>query len=206
MILKPIVERELGVTSRLAATYRNRIVAPLAVAGLAVAKVLFNGPAGAKVIAGADLFHTLLFLTVAFCVLEGVRKTADCLSQERREGTLGLLFLTHLKGGDIILGKLLSASLTSFYGLFAMMPILAWSLFLGGVTNGEVWRAGLAAASVLLFSLSTGVWVSSRSRSASNAMLGTLFVAALFMGGAGESESAVALRRTSPAAALSQYG
>jgi len=181
MTWQPIIERELGVASRLTGTYRNRMLTPVFVAGLGITKVMLMATPKSPAMAGADLFRTLSFLTVGFCMLEGVRKTADCLSQERREGTLGLLFLTDLRGGDIILGKLVSASLTSFYALFAMLPILAWSLFLGGVTPGEIWRVGLAATSLLLFSLTAGIWVSARSRSASRAMLGTFSLVLLLM-------------------------
>lgn len=173
MTLQPIIERELGVASRLAGTYRNRMLMPVFVAGLGIAKVVLTATPASPAMAGAEMFRTLSFFTVVFCVLEGVRKTADCLSQERREGTLGLLFLTDLRGGDIILGKLAAASLNSFYPMFAMLPILAWSLFLGGVTPGEIWRVGLAATSLLLFSLCAGIGVSACSRSASRAMLGT---------------------------------
>ncbi|HQU46125.1 MAG TPA: hypothetical protein PK867_25150, partial [Pirellulales bacterium] len=41
--------------------------------------------------------------------------TADCISSERREGTLGLLFLTDLRGHDVVLGKLVVAGLGAFY-------------------------------------------------------------------------------------------
>jgi ABC-type transport system involved in multi-copper enzyme maturation permease subunit len=130
---------------------------------------------------GTAVFQTLSCLALAFCVLEGVRKTADCLSAERREGTLGLLFLTDLKGYDVILGKLAAAALSAFYGLFAVFPILAWSLILGGVTPGEIWRTVLALGNILFFSLAIGIWVSSRSRSASRAMAATVCLLLLIL-------------------------
>ena len=37
--------------------------------------------------------------------IAGLVLTADCISQERREGTLGLLFLTDLRGPDVALGN-----------------------------------------------------------------------------------------------------
>jgi hypothetical protein len=59
--------------------------------------------------------------------------TADCISSEKREGTLGLLFLTDLKGYSVILGKMLATSLNSFYALTAIFPVLAIPLLLGGI-------------------------------------------------------------------------
>ena len=51
------------------------------------------------------LFTVLNAIAFIFCLLAGVFLTADCLSEEKREGTLGLLFLTSLKGYDVVLGK-----------------------------------------------------------------------------------------------------
>ncbi|MDB6020282.1 MAG: hypothetical protein JWQ04_139 [Pedosphaera sp.] len=183
MTFLPIVERELSVAARLSATYRNRMYTPLAIAGMGITKVLLTSPITSPGMAGASMFHTLSSLTLVFCVLEGVRKTADCISQEKREGTLGLLFLTDLKGYDVILGKLAAAWLASFYGLLAMLPILGWSLLLGGVTPWEVFRVGLAAISILLFSLTAGIWISVRSFSASRAMMGTFLMVLLCLAG-----------------------
>jgi len=181
MTFLPIVERELRVTARNSATYAVRMFTPVAVAVFGIIRLLLTPRPGPRALTGADMFATLSSLALLFCVLEGVRKTADCLSGEKREGTLGLLFLTDLKGYDVILGKLAAASLTSLYALFAILPILAWSLFLGGVTFGEIWRVGLASTSVLVFSLSAGIWISARSYSASRAMAGTFFVVLLFL-------------------------
>ena len=187
MTFLPIVDRELRVASRLTATYRNRALTAAVVALVAMAMLLFGAfvPFPSRV--GGRMFATLSFLIAVFCGLEGLRKTADCLSEEKREGTLGLLFLTDLKGYDVILGKLSATSLNSIYGLLAMLPILALSLMLGGVTPGEFWRMALALANLLFFSLCAGIWVSARSESERNAVAGTLLliVSLLFFPGLG---------------------
>ncbi|MDB6125451.1 MAG: hypothetical protein JWQ71_4444 [Pedosphaera sp.] len=181
MTFLPIVDRELRVAARRVSTYRNRVLTPVLLAVVVIAKAfLVPFPAASAAQLGAAMFETLSALALAFCVLAGVRDTADCLSEERRGGTLGLLFLTDLKGYDIILGKLAVASLTSIYGLCAMVPILGWSIFLGGVTYGEIGRMALALLNILLFSLAAGIWVSSRSRWASRAMAGTIGLVLLF--------------------------
>jgi ABC-2 family transporter protein len=182
MTFLPVVERELRVTSRLSATYRVRMFMPMLVAGIGLLHLWLTPGLRSRSTVGIALFHTLSTLALAFCVLEGVRKAADCVSGEKRDGTLGLLFLTDLKGYDVILGKLAAASLTSLCGLFAILPILGWSvIFLGGVTLGEIWRVGFASAGVLCFSLAVGIWVSARSYSASRAMASTLLVVLLFL-------------------------
>ena len=102
------------------------------------------------------LFGILTGGGVLYCLFCGVRLTADCLSEEKREGTLGLLFLTDLKGYDVVLGKLAATSLNSFYGVLAVVPMLALPLLLGGVTPGEFWRMALVALNTLFFSLARG--------------------------------------------------
>ena len=93
---------------------------------------------------GKITLEVLAWLAFPFVVLEGLRHTADSLSQEKREGTLGLLFLTDLKGFDVVLGKFFALSLTSFYALIALIPALAIPVLLGGVTGAEFWRLVLA--------------------------------------------------------------
>lgn len=180
-MLLPIVERELRVAARLTATYRNRAIAAGVVAVAAMVMLLFGSFVQSPSLVGGAMFKTLAVFAFAFCVLEGVRKTADCLSEEKREGTLGLLFLTDLKGYDIIFGKLAAMSLNSIYGLLAILPVLALSLLLGGVTPGEYWRMVLALTNILFFSLCAGIWVSSWSRLEYHAMGRTLLVIAAFV-------------------------
>ena len=102
--------------------------------------------------------------TFLFCLWEGARGTADCLSREKREGTLGLLFLTDLRGYDVVIGKLVASSINSVYGLLAVFPAMAIPLVLGGVTMGEFWRQMLALLNALFFSLTVGLLVSTLSR------------------------------------------
>ena len=83
-----------------------------------------------------------------------MRWTADCLSSEKREGTLGFLFLTDLKAYDVVAGKLASSSLSAAYGLLAVMPVLTIPMLLGGVTIWDVARLGLVLANTLFFAMS----------------------------------------------------
>ena len=115
-----------------------------------------------------------------YCLLSGVWFTADCLSAEKREGTLGLLFLTDLKGYDVVLGKLVASSLNGFYAVLAVVPILALPLLLGGVTPGEFGRMAIVVVNTLFFSLTLGIWASALSRSPRKAMAMTFLLILLF--------------------------
>ena len=120
--------------------------------------------------AGKFIFNFLSFYVFILALLGGVLLAADCLSQERREGTLGFLFLTDLKGYDVVLGKFIAISLDAFYALLAVFPVLGLSLLAGGVTGPEFGRMSLALVNVLFFSVATTMWASSRSASAYRAM------------------------------------
>lgn len=176
MTFLPIVERELRVAARRPLTYWMR-VAMVAVA-LVLAMVTFlvfsTNPVMGAGFAGKAVFGALSGLAMLYCAVEGVRQTSDCLSGEKREGTLGLLFLTDLRGHDVVLGKFAAAALNAFYGLFAAAPVLALPLLLGGVTQGEYWRMVMALVNSLFVSLALGVWVSSRSREEARALFGAL--------------------------------
>ena len=74
---------------------------------------------------GSVLFNLLAWMAFAITGLFGVFFASDAISSERREGTLGLLFLTRLKGADVVLGKLTSTLLRSFYALMAGLPVIA---------------------------------------------------------------------------------
>jgi len=44
------------------------------------------------------------------------------------------------------LGKLVSGSLNSFYGLVAVLPLLAVPILMGGISAGQFIRMGLACS------------------------------------------------------------
>ncbi len=164
MILLPIVERELRVRARRRSTHWFRVSAAAGAIGIVGFLLVVVGDTATPASLGGGVFRVLTGLAFAFCLLEGFRQTADCLSEEKRAGTLGLLFLTDLKGYDVVLGKFSAASLNSFYALMAIFPPLAIPLVLGGVAAGEFWRQVLVLLNALFFSLTLGLMMSAISR------------------------------------------
>ena len=156
MILLPIVARELRVSSRRGATYWTRFTAGLlaiVVGSFAWAMFFKKSPRDT----GLALFIGLSSIAYIYSLLAGALATADCVSEEKREGTLGLLFLTDLKSYDIVLGKLVASSLTAIYGLLAIFPVMGVPLLLGGVAPAEFWRVVLVCLNNLFFSLTLGM-------------------------------------------------
>jgi hypothetical protein len=182
MTFLPVVARELRVAARRRTTYLARI-------GAALVSIVIAGfwlpvfAAQFTISQGQLLFSIISSLAFLYCLLAGARMTSDCLSAEKREGTIGLLFLTDLRGYDVILGKLVSCSLNAFYGLLGIVPVLALALLLGGVTLSEIGRMSLLFVNTLFFSMATGVFVSTISRNDRRAMFGTLCVIVLVTGG-----------------------
>ncbi len=178
VIVLPIAERELRVASRRKATYRTRFwsVSLATAIFLSVVAVLQTQgmPSGRL---GQSLFQVMSSVCFVYCILVGARTTADCLSEEKREGTLGLLFLTDLKGRDVVFGKMVASSLNAFYGLLAMLPFLGLPLLLGGVTGTQFFRMVLVLLNALFFSLAVGVSVSARSLIERKAIFYTLVAA-----------------------------
>jgi ABC-type transport system involved in cytochrome c biogenesis permease component len=181
MTFLPIVERELRITSRKLSTYLIR--AGAAFAGLLLCLWMFLMM---RYRSNADISMTIFVVLTAatglYSLFSGARWTADCLSQEKRDGTFGLLFLTDLKGYDVVLGKLVASSVSAFYGLMAVLPVFSLPLLLGGVTLGEIARTSLVALNTMFFSLSVGICVSACSRSGRRS-IGMTFLILLVLAG-----------------------
>jgi ABC-type Na+ efflux pump permease subunit len=178
----PIVERELRAASRRRGTYWHRTLAG-SVAVLICGFLLMEAGQSAPGQIGQVTFHSLAVVFGLFSLVAGVRYTADSLSGEKREGTLGLLFLTDLKGYDVVLGKLAGTSIHAASGLLAIMPVLALPLLMGGVSLGECSRVVLVLLNAMIFSLSAGLLASALSWQARRAMSLTLLLVLLVHAG-----------------------
>jgi len=175
MTVLPIVERELRTASRRKGTYWNRAISAT-VAGTVFGLIFLVGASEPSQTLGKNLFITLSIIFLGVSLLTGVVYTADSVSEEKREGTLGLLFLTDLKGYDVVLGKLAASSLGAIYAVLAIVPVLAIPLLMGGVSPAEFGRVVLVLVNTLFLSLAAGVMVSAWMRQALTSMVMTLVV------------------------------
>lgn len=182
MTFLPIVERELRVASRRRGTYWLRLLVAFALV-LIAAFIFLAAKSEPQHQIGRMIFYTLTGGLMLYCLLAGARSTADCLSEEKRDGTLGLLFLTDLRGYDVVIGKLTANSLAVFYCVLAVLPVLAIPLLLGGVTGAEFGRIALVLVNTLFLSLCAGMLASALFRNARLAMIGTLLFILLVAAG-----------------------
>src|ERR1035438_9150040 len=126
MALLPIIERELRVSLRKKRPVRRRLqVAALAVGGTLLF-LLLSAVAGQR--GAGHTLHQLLCLVAGYLVLRTPRLTAGIFAEERREQTLGLLFLSGLGATEVFASKLLdrkSTRLNSSHSLHDALPISA---------------------------------------------------------------------------------
>ncbi|HOC00003.1 MAG TPA: hypothetical protein PKM43_14835 [Verrucomicrobiota bacterium] len=182
MTLFPIVQRELLVASRRPGAFRARLVAAALAVAVGGISLWYQGEWTGATGIGRDLFHTLAFVGYLFCLAAGPLFTADVLSEERRDGSLGLLFLTDLRSYDIVGGKLVAASVTALFSLMAALPVLAIPILLGGVRLVEFGAVALVLGNALFFSLAVGMCVSAASTQARSAFALAVFILFLFAG------------------------
>jgi len=180
-----VLLREVRAETRRAFTYWLRVLGggvALAAAVGVVADITTTAPAsGQRVFAAVN---TAVFGAIWTLV---PLLTADCLSRERREGTLGLLLLTPLTAANVVVAKSLAQMLRAWSLMLAVVPVLALAFLLGGVGWFELLNATCLNLASVSLALSAGLLVSSRAKARHRAAVGavilSLFVALIFAQG-----------------------
>ena len=171
MNVQPVIYRELLGASRRRETWRLRLVF-----GIAAMLAFAFGMLWPDIRFQERGMVVLICLAIAGFVLSlftGAYLTADAITSEKREGTLGLLFLTPLNGWQIILGKMATHSLQVGYALMGAFPVFFLPVLLGSVVSIEVLRILLVLVTTLGLSLACGIFFSTRMKEARNAVLAT---------------------------------
>jgi hypothetical protein len=178
MTLLPILTRELRGRARSRATYWSRFAVALLGVLICLPETFFAGPLGLGFVTGRRVFDGIVgaafLLSCSACVL-----AADVISAERREGTLGLLFLTRVKTPDVLLGKLASVGVMSMGALVAFLPVLLVPVMAGGVSGAEAFRKALALLATLLFALAAGLFGSAARRERAKSVRDAVLVVSL---------------------------
>ncbi len=161
MTILPVIVRELRAQARQKFTFSLREAGVLA---MLVAGVWFalGNPLVAR--SGGELFahfHRTLFLAIWILV---PFSAADCLSRERREGTLGLLFLTPLKPVDIVIAKGLAHGLRALTLLVAVLPVMTIPMLLGGLSWQQALLSTLINFSAICWALAVSLVASAMNR------------------------------------------
>jgi ABC-type transport system involved in multi-copper enzyme maturation permease subunit len=146
MVLLPVIERELRTCARQPFTYYLRAIS---MGALLFQCLLFGMQHGFGPTLGSALFGSLHYTLFAAIWVLVPFLTADCISRERREGTLGLLFLTRLSANNIVTAKCLAHGFRAMTLWLAVVPVLTIPFLLGGVT----WLETLISIAINLCSI-----------------------------------------------------
>jgi len=157
----PIAHLELRRAARKPMTYYSRCLAGLLAfsTGLVFVFAGFNRVMSAAS-AGRAAFGLLAGAAYLLLAAQAILLTCDCLSLEKREGTLGLLFLTDLNGFDIVAGKLAARISRSLYCLMAAFPAFGFCIILGGVGLPDLVMVTLGLLNTLFFFAALGILIS----------------------------------------------
>src|SRR5436190_242994 len=156
-----VAERELRAGARQKATHRLRWIT----AGVFFALLLwliwvFNG------FRAPQIFHAFSAITFFYCLMIGTARTADCLSSEKREGTMGLVlfFSAGVMGAAAIISVLGGATKISrnwVEGMVIFSPL--YTLISADGNRGmfgpnHYWWSLLAVGVVSLLFLALATW------------------------------------------------
>jgi hypothetical protein len=164
----PLVERELRGALLRRNARRQWLLAVWASGGICLFFLVVLGLASSPP-RGRTLFQLLFVLGCVGVVYRGIALTADVLSEERRNGTLGLLVLAGLRPLEIFMSKLLGAWLLATYALLGALPFFAIPFLTGGVSATQFSCAAVFLANGLLFCVAMGLLASVVHRSGGQA-------------------------------------
>jgi ABC-type transport system involved in multi-copper enzyme maturation permease subunit len=174
----PVINRELRASARHAFTYYLRT---LGAGALLLASLFFGLENGFESNFGGKLFGYLHFTMFYAIWLLVPLLAADCISRERREGTLGLLFMTGLGGSDIVVAKSAAQGLRALTLWLAVAPVLAMPFLLGGVSWQEAMLSLAINSSAMCWALAAGVLGSAWSKTWGRAVLRASIFALFFL-------------------------
>jgi ABC-type Na+ efflux pump permease subunit len=177
-MLPPMVERELRVALLRRNARRRWMVAAWSAGGICLVFLLFLGVTSPRT-TGRTLFGWLFALACGGILSRGFGLTADLFSEERRNGTLGLLVLTGLRPLEIFLNKLLGAGLLAAYALLGALPFFAIPFLIGGVSPTQFLCALVFLANGLLFCVAIGLFASVLHREGGQAQITAVALSAL---------------------------
>jgi ABC-type transport system involved in multi-copper enzyme maturation permease subunit len=165
----PVIARELRAEARRPAIYWLRVLAAGVIITVFAAFTMSTELEASQL--GAALFGVLRKgLLFALWIIVPLM-TADCVSREKREATLGLLFLTPLTALDVLTGKAAASILRATTLLLASLPMLVLPFVVGGVVWSEVLFAAATVANALLLGIAAGLYASAKGGSAIQVMV-----------------------------------
>lgn len=172
----PLIERELRWALRVQKLQQVRAWGTVGCAALACLFMLTGS--GSRGQGWGREFNSLLFLGGLLLIAQVPKYTVGIFAEERRNQTLGLLFLCGIGPLQLFLSKTLGAALVSFSRLLLLYPFLALA-FLGGGLSWQMFVATTCSLPLLLaYVFAVCVFASVMCREESTAMFVAVAVGA----------------------------
>ncbi|MEM9701804.1 MAG: ABC transporter permease subunit [Planctomycetota bacterium] len=122
---------------------------------------------------GLSFFENICWLNVLFISLAAVSLFATAVTEEKEEGTLGLLRMANVGRAALMLGKSTSRLVAALLLLGVQMPFVLLAITLGGVLIGQITAAFVCLAAYLILVANLGLLWSVLSRRSATAAFWT---------------------------------
>lgn len=173
MLLLSVIAREFRESARKKRAHGLRIVFGAAMAAWFCIVALKAKLEGAEALGRAVYDGIVLPLAYGLMLLAPAL-AAPSIATERKEETLGLLFLTRLRPYHIVLAKFAARLVELLWFVLIALPFLALPILFGGVGRDEVISDALILLGLIIFCTATGVCASAFFRSATAAFVVTV--------------------------------
>lgn len=167
-----LLNRSLRDSARRRSAHAVRLASVLVLLGMLIWAHASSGGVGAP---GLRLFRLVCYLSVALISLAGLGFFASAITEEKEEGTLGLLKMADLSTLSIVLGKSTSRLAIALVMFIGQLPFALLSITLGGLKLEQVWAAYVAIAAYLVLVANIALLYSVVCRRTSEASMLLLF-------------------------------
>jgi ABC-type transport system involved in multi-copper enzyme maturation permease subunit len=168
VLADPVAGKELRSVSRRWQTYVGRVLF-VAATGYLIYQFSREAWKSSNVSAYAQLSRQLFFrceaVTTVLTVLAAVIAASDMLAREIRNGSLGLLLLTDLTPGRVVLGKWKGAMMIALSLYLCSVPVLGIAVYLGGVGPVDLLRSATFTIGLTAVGAAVALRFSARMRS-----------------------------------------
>ncbi|MDZ4814992.1 MAG: ABC transporter permease subunit [Verrucomicrobiota bacterium] len=177
----PLVGKELQELASNRRTYINRVIF------VSLSIILFLIVSGKSLMAGSisalgrgsNFYGSILFMQFAYVYLVVPIIVSGVITVEKERDSLPLLFLTDLRGGEIIFEKYLSRMLPVVFLLMSFLPIIIMTYLMGGITVEQIIESQWAVFMALLLNAAIAVFCSSYFSSSVESMVSSLILTLL---------------------------
>ncbi|MCA9088905.1 MAG: ABC transporter permease [Planctomycetaceae bacterium] len=163
-----LLQRSLRADAKKRGPHAIRIASVLLILIMLVAAHIEGSPFSAP---GLVFFRNMSLLGVVLITLAGLGHFVTAITEEREEGTLGLLLLADLSPFSILLGKSTNRILSAWLVFAAQFPFALLALTLGGITVTQIAATYIALAMYLFLVANLALFASACSHRSTQAVL-----------------------------------